>query len=91
MAKPPKKTREDLDDAAYTNGSERAWMTMLMECLRHLGYDSPDAQKVAWVTERQAAIVSLRRLCAEFGDIDWPDDLHLEDIIEKHLGDYLRR
>ena len=31
----------------------------------------------------------LRRLCAEHGDNDWDDDLHLADVINKHLGRYL--
>lgn len=41
------------------------------------------------VSERQETIKSLRGLCKDFGDNDWPDDLHLADVIEKHLGKYL--
>lgn len=32
----------------------------------------------------------LRQVCDEFGDNDWPDNLHLADVIEKHLWDELR-
>lgn len=39
--------------------------------------------------ERQEAIVILRSLCEEFGDNDWGDDLHLADIIDKHLRRHL--
>ncbi len=39
--------------------------------------------------ERGAAVKMLRQLCADFGDNDWPDDLHLADVIDKHLGDHL--
>jgi hypothetical protein len=28
----------------------------------------------------------LRLECAEFDDNDWPDDLHLADVVEKHLA-----
>lgn len=45
--------------------------------------------------ERVAAVAMLRLECAEYGDNDWPDTLHLADIIEKHLArsayDALRR
>ena len=27
----------------------------------------------------------LRQVCAKYGDNDWPDNLHLADVIEKHL------
>ena len=47
------------------------------------------AEQAALLTERQRAIVALRELCAKFGDNDWPDDLYLADIIEKHLGRHL--
>lgn len=50
-----------------------------------------DAKKLFEFTERQETIKSLRGLCKDFGDNDWPDDLHLADVIEKHLGKYLVR
>jgi hypothetical protein len=31
----------------------------------------------------------LRQVCEQHGDNDWPDDLHLADIIEKHLWRHL--
>jgi hypothetical protein len=36
--------------------------------------------------ERVAAVAMLRIECAEYDDNDWPDTLHLADIIEKHLA-----
>jgi len=35
--------------------------------------------------ERAETLMLLRELCGDFGDNDWPDNLHLVDIIEKHL------
>jgi hypothetical protein len=42
--------------------------------------------------ERQlsAARAALRTLCDDLGlPNDWPDDLHLADVVEKHIGDPL--
>jgi predicted secreted protein len=39
--------------------------------------------------ERAQVVRYLRYLCAQFGDNDWEDNLHLEDVIEKHLMRYL--
>lgn len=36
--------------------------------------------------ERAAAVTMLRVECAAYDDNDWPDNLHLADIIEKHLA-----
>lgn len=72
----------------HTSG-RAAWSRMLQECVRELGYDDPEAQKTRWILERGAAIAQLRDLCGRFGDNEWPDNLHLADVIEKHLGRYL--
>ena len=77
------------EETAYDEGYRMAWTFMLIECLRHLGYEDPETQKVAWIKEREQAIHQLRSLCEEFGDNDWNANLHLADIIEKHLGDHL--
>ncbi len=78
-----------IDEVSYELGSKQAWTLMLQTCLKHLGYDSPESQKARWIVERENAIAKLRQLCKDFGDNDWPDDLHLGDIIEKHLADKL--
>ena len=39
--------------------------------------------------EREVAVAALRELCGEYGDNDWADDLHLADVIEKHLRRHL--
>lgn len=80
---------EDARDRAYEAGSQRAWMTMLRECITRLGPDERNAE--AWRLERAAAVIVLRRICEEFGDNDWDDELHLEDVLEKHLANHLGR
>src|SRR2546423_657496 len=40
--------------------------------------------------EREDVVKLLRDACEEHGDNDWPDNLHLTDVIEKHLLDYFK-
>ena len=74
-----------IDETAYIQGSRAAWLQMLRECLRNLSYSGNEAEAHDWILEREATVAALRELCAEHGDNDWPDDLHLADVINKHL------
>lgn len=78
-----------MNEADYLKGNRAAWSAMLDECLRRLGYEDPESQKTAWISEREAAIAQLRMVCEDHGDNDWDESLHLEDIIEKHLYKHL--
>lgn len=78
-----------MNESDYERGSRMAWALMLQECLRHLGYKSEDGARAAWILEREAALRALRDICEHHGDNDWPEELHLADIIEKHLGRHL--
>lgn len=73
------------EEGIYERGSRAAWLSMLQLCLKNLGYKSEEGAKVAWISEREQAISMLRQVCEEHGDNEWPNDLHLADIIEKHL------
>jgi hypothetical protein len=45
-----------------------------------------DAQELnALRQEREDVMKLLRRVCEEHGDNNWPDDLHLYDVLVKHL------
>lgn len=62
----------------------------LVSAIDAAGFVIVPKQKDKWVDrERATTIAALRSLCAEFGDNDWPDDLHLADVVEKHLGKHL--
>lgn len=78
----------ELTEQSYIQGSRAAWTQMLRQCLLQLGYNDPEVQKkdLNWILEREAAINQLRDLCKFFGDNDWDEDLHLAEIIEKHLA-----
>lgn len=81
--------KEPIHEPSYEIGYRQAWRHVLGEAVRALGYDTPEATKVAWISEREAAIAQLREVCAEYGDNDWGNNLHLADIIGKHLARYL--
>lgn len=81
-----------MDEESYEIGRNRAYITVMMNCAKALGFDGIEAlniARVAWIEERQAAITALHDLCENFGDNDWPDELHLGDVIEKHLARHL--
>ena len=77
--------RSDAMEKSFERGMECAWLLMLHTCLEKLGYHNAVAKHTAWVVEREEAIAKLRELCEEHGDNDWENDLHLADIIEKHI------
>lgn len=82
----------DERDRDYTEGHRAACRMMLGYCLRELlGLDADDklallATKAQEIDETRAM---LRRVCEDHGDNDWPDDLHLADVVEKHLWRHL--
>jgi hypothetical protein len=51
--------------------------------------ENPNALIAQLTSERLGAIQALRKTCEYFGDNDWEPNLHLADIIEKHLYRYL--
>lgn len=77
------------EEKAYVRGERMAWVTMLQECIKNLGYDSSESAQARWIAERELAIAALRRVCAAHGDNDWDPSLHLADILEKHLDRHL--
>ncbi len=83
------KQREIADDEKeeiiWCRGNKAAYTAMLRTCLAELGWQGNEAEQVKWILEREAVIATLRGVCDRLGDNDWPDDLHLSDIINKHL------
>jgi len=68
---------------------KQAYVEMLRFCLGQLGVEDAEAGQARWVVERGETVEMLREVCGDFGDNDWPDDLHLRDVIEKHLARHL--
>lgn len=74
-----------MSDGEYLSGRADGFVSVLRHCLGELGVNDAETQRAAWVAERQDVVNSLRSLCTEYGDNDWSDNLHLADVIEKHL------
>jgi len=67
-------TRADYTMARVVILSAREWL------------EAPLKKEVQRLTiHREAVVKMLRMVCEEFGDNDWPDNLHQADVIEKHL------
>ncbi len=83
-----------MSEQDYVRGSRSAYRLILLHCLQGLDIpldqrDSIEKDIVRLATERDLAVSTLRRLCDDYGDNDWDDNLALEDVIEKHLGRHL--
>lgn len=76
----------DDEELAYEHGRNAAYLAVFKQCARYLPELKDTAAAAA---ERADAIALLRQVCSEHGDNDWPDDLHLGDIIDKHLWRHL--
>ena len=70
-----------MSELDYESGYKAAMTGMLRYVLRETDVGTAET----WRIERNEAIATLRDVCEEYGDNDWPDSLHLSDIIEKHL------
>lgn len=82
-------TMDAQEEKAWEAGHLAAWRNILGTAMREVRH-ADDITLEAMVAERAAAVVALRELCKEFGDNEWPDNLHLSDVIEKRLGRPLR-
>lgn len=79
---------QELNDQHYLMGQRAALLNQMRNSLREMGYNE-EFTKERMIMEREDAINALRSICMEHGDNDWNEDLHMADIINKHLGNYL--
>lgn len=79
---------EELLEERYAQGQHMMALSIIQTCTMYL-HNSSELTIVQLRMERARAIETLRYVCEAFGDNDWEDNLHLSDIIEKHLGDNL--
>lgn len=87
-------TDEEVEQA-YVRGRQAGWRAILGEAIGHVVSDEESGLAHSVMAAKLAKRLSeareaLRIVCAEFGDNDWSDDLHLADVIEKHLARHLR-
>jgi hypothetical protein len=82
-----------LEEQAYMSGARMQLRKLLGFAIRELvSFDTetdPQLVIARLLAEREDAVAALRRVCAGHGDNDWTVDLHLADVIEKHLERHL--
>ncbi len=77
---------DDAHERGFVAGMRAARVAALRHAAGELGYMDPITSAAAFaIVHLEQVRACLRRLCSECGDNDWPDDLHLVDVIEKHL------
>lgn len=74
-----------MNEGDYIRGERMAWLSMLKTCVRELGIGDPAAEGARWISEREQTVQMLRSACEHHGDNDWPESLHLADVVNKHL------
>ena len=76
------------EEVEYERGRRAGLMAVVRAALVDLGPD-PNCEAERLALERAEAVAQLRIICDRCGDNEWPDELHLGDVIEKHLGRHL--
>ncbi len=74
-----------MNEKDYELGVRQTTINTILFCLKNLSNDDPLKISINTLIEREQAINILRQVCERFGDNNWDEDLHLADIIEKHL------
>lgn len=75
-----------MDDRSFEQGRWSAYRDLLTRIAGELGTDTSEGKLAALLSERLETVRVLRALCAEHGDNDWPDNLYLPDVLEKHIA-----
>ena len=81
----------EAEENIYILGRRSALTHALRYILSELGYEGSEAEHVKWISEREETVNILRECCVEFGDNDWSNDLHLGEVVVKHLVRHLWR
>lgn len=81
---------DDQREENYENGKRAVYLEVIRHCYREM-MQGEEILPESYVIERTEAVQTLRHLCEEFGNNNWPDNLNLSDVIEKHLGRHLHQ
>lgn len=79
---------EEIKEESYLLGQRALLLGQLKDILKQLG-KREDTTKEDLIAEREEAVQALRSICEDHGDNEWDENLHLADIINKHLGKHL--
>ena len=76
---------QEVREESYQWGQKQLLVSQMREIIRQLGYPA-DMTIEARIIEREEALIALRQKCLDAGKpSNFPDDLHLADIINKYL------
>jgi hypothetical protein len=72
-----------MSEKDYVAGHRSAYTAMIAQCVQALGAEGSQSD---WIVEREQTRRALRQLADVLEiDADWPNHLHLADVIEKHI------
>lgn len=75
----------EVREESYLWGQKQLLVSQMREIIRQLGYPT-DMTIEARIIEREEALIALKQKCQDAGKpTNWPDGLHLADIINKYL------
>jgi hypothetical protein len=85
---------EAAHERGYLAGERAAWQSLLAKALSELrgagaAPDDPQVRMGQLTLQLEQTRAALRSVCEDFGDNDWDDNLHLADVVEKHLARHL--
>ncbi|MFA4974601.1 MAG: hypothetical protein WC683_18505 [bacterium] len=80
----------DASEQGYIQGRRAALIGMARHFIHELGDLQSSMPFLNWYAEREEIVACLRRICEAHGDNDWPDELRLVDVLEKHLERHLQ-
>lgn len=76
-------------EESYMRGRKEMAMSVVRGLMPDLELDGDAATCASLSIQIVDAKSMLRNICDDHGDNDWQDDLHLVDILGKHLHDHL--
>ncbi len=87
---------EEIKEQRFQDGRRSVLVDQLGFILKELRYCANTEDKELCTAaelayERERSISMLRTVCEDFGDNDWEPTLHMVDIIDKHLANYLHQ
>lgn len=75
------------EEEVWVLGERAAYRRVMEICSKEL---EPTGRTLeSFISERELTVRALRAVCEYYGDNDWPTDLHLADVVEKHLQRHL--
>ena len=76
---------QEVREESYQWGQKQLLIFQMREIIRQLGYPAESTVGV-FIIEREEALIALRQKCQDAGKpSNFPEDLHLADIIQKYL------